>query len=174
MTRIRLSLIQNRRAARIAFWVGLGLLAASLIFAGVVKIGQAIPADFTLRSPEGGTIRLADYHGQVVVLNFWATWCLPCIDEMPALEKFYQAHRDQGVMIIGINVGETGETARAFADKVGVTFPIALDADTSIATRYGARGLPMTVMIDGMGFIRWTHLGQVSLEMLEAHLPSAP
>jgi peroxiredoxin len=174
MTGTPASPIRDKRAARIAFWIGVGLLAASLIFAAAVKIDQALPPHFALPSPEGETIRLATTRGHVVVLNFWASWCLPCADEMPALEKFYQAHREQGVMVIGINVGESADNARAFAHKVGVTFPIALDADASIATRYGARGLPMTVMIDRAGFIRWSYLGQVSLALLEQQLPSRP
>jgi cytochrome c biogenesis protein CcmG, thiol:disulfide interchange protein DsbE len=158
------------RAARIAFWAGLGLLVASLIFAAAVKLRQALPGDFTLPSPGGGAIHLADFRGKAVVLNFWASWCVPCAEEMPALEAFYQLHKGQDVVVIGVDVGETADTAAAFALQHGVTFPIVLDQDAAVADRYGLRGLPMTLVIDRMGLIRWSHLGQVVPAMLEEQL----
>jgi peroxiredoxin len=161
---------RRQRTARIVFWAGAGLLAASLIFAASIKLREAVPADFSLPALDGGTIRLADFRGKTVVLNFWASWCVPCLEEMPELESFHQNHRSGDVVIIGVNVGETPQTARAFAHKVGVTFPIALDADTSVATRYGMRGLPMTIIVGPEGFIRWKHLGQVTREMVEEQI----
>ena len=164
-------LSDGRRAARIAFWGGTALLAASLIFAAVVRLEAATPQDFSLPALDGGAIRLADTRGKVVVLNFWASWCIPCTEEMPEIESFYEAHSGGDVVVIGVNVGETAEVAGAFAKKVGVTFPIALDQDTAVATRYGMRGLPMTILIDRLGLIHWTHLGQVTRAELETNLP---
>lgn len=159
------------RTARTVFWVGLGLFLASLIFAAAVWVRSAIPEEFDLPTLDGGVIRLSDTRSKTVILNFWASWCGPCIDEMPEVEAFYQAHKAQDILVIGINVGESPETARDFVSRVGVTFPIALDEDTDVATRYRMRGLPMTVVINRWGLIRWNHLGQVDREWLEAHLP---
>lgn len=159
------------RTARIVFWGGIGLLAASLIFAGIVKLQTATPKDFSLLALDGSTIRLSEMRGKTVVLNFWASWCVPCTEEMPELESFYKAHQGGNIVVIGVNVGEKPDVARGFVAKEGVTFPIALDEDTSVATSYGMRGLPMTVVIDPMGLIHWNRLGQLTRPILEAHLP---
>jgi len=171
----------SNRTARIVFWGGVAVLAASLIFAAFVFKNrlaasaapptQTIPADFSLPSLDGDTISLADMQGQVVVLNFWASWCFPCAAEMPEIESFYTAHKDEGILVVGINVGETEDTARAFVDRTGVTFPIALDESTDVATSYGMRGLPMTFVIDKAGSRPWFRLGTLDQKLLEGHLP---
>lgn len=169
--------LNSNRTARIVFWGGVGLLIASLIFAVVVRMRTAVPAapavpeDFSLPSLGGDTIRLADSRGKVVVLNFWASWCIPCTAEMPEIESFYEAHKGEDITVIGINVGETAEVARAFVEKERVSFPIALDEDTDVATRYGMRGLPMTFVIDKAGLTHWFRLGQLDRKLLEQHLP---
>lgn len=161
----------SSRSARIVFWGGAALLVGSLIFAVVMRLQTAVPQDFSLPSLDGGTIHLADTRGKTVILNFWASWCVPCTEEMPEIEAFYKAHSGGDVVVIGVNVGETAGVAGAFAHQVGATFPIALDQDTAVATRYGMRGLPMTIIIDRLGLIHWTHLGQVTRALLEQNLP---
>lgn len=159
------------RPARIMFWSGAALLAGSLIFAAVTHLQAVTPHDFSLPSPGGDMIRLADTRGKVVILNFWASWCVPCAEEMPKVESFYKAHQAEDIAVIGVNVGETPQVAGAFARQVGATFPIALDQDTAVATHYGMRGLPMTIIIDRSGLIHWSRLGQVTRALLEQNLP---
>lgn len=169
------SLQKRTRTARIVFWLGVGMMIASLIFAGVIRLRQTAPPvvanDFSLPSLDSGTIRLADSRGKTVVLNFWASWCVPCTEEMPEVESFYRAHTGGDIVVIGINVGESADTARAFVQKEGVTFPIALDEDSAVATSYGMRGLPMTIVIDKTGLIHWNRLGQLTRPLLEQHIP---
>ncbi len=96
--------------------------------------------------------QLSDFKGQYVLLNFWATWCVPCVEEMPALEKLYQHLRPHGFTVVAVST-DTVETAKieAFARKLEVTFPILRDADQAIAKTYGARDLPSTFLLNPKG-----------------------
>ena len=96
------------------------------------RIGFAAP-DFTLDTLEGGTITLSELRGRPVMLNFWASWCLPCRTEMPAIERVHQRLSEKGLVIIGLNVTsqDTEAAARSFAQEFGLTFPIAFDRDGS-------------------------------------------
>ena len=117
--------------------------------------------DFTLPTLSGGTIRLADFRDQVVLLNFWATWCVPCRMEMPALEALYQRHKDAGLAMLAINL-DTLSTAgvEAFAQEVRVTFPVLLDPSWSIARAYRVLGLPTTYLIDRAGNVVVREVGE--------------
>jgi len=117
--------------------------------------------DFTLPRLSGGTIRLADFRGKVVLLNFWATWCVPCRMEMPALEALYQRHKDAGLAVLAINM-DTLSTAgvEAFVQEVMVTFPVALDPSWSIARGYRVLGLPTTYFIDRAGDVVVREVGE--------------
>jgi cytochrome c biogenesis protein CcmG/thiol:disulfide interchange protein DsbE len=130
-----------------------------------VEVNGEAP-DFRLAAPDGGSLSLSDLRGRVVVLNFWATWCTPCRAEMPALEQVYRAHQDEGLVIVGIDVQEAADRVSAFLPEVGVTFPILLDSDTRIATRYRATGLPASFIVDRHGIVRDIRLGPYSEEML--------
>jgi thiol-disulfide isomerase/thioredoxin len=89
----------------------------------------------------------------VVLMNFWATWCPPCKEEMPALEQLYRENRARGLIVLGIDQGETAATAGAFAAAHGVTFPILVDADQQYATSYVSIGLPTTVIVGRDGHV---------------------
>lgn len=134
-----------------------------------VEVGARAP-DFILDTVDGGQLSLGQLRGQVVVLNFWATWCTPCRAEMPALEQVYQSHRERGLIVVGVDVQEPAEKVRAFLLEVGVTFPIVLDSDTKLALRYRATGLPATFIIDRQGVVRDIRLGPYTEEMLESKL----
>ena len=117
--------------------------------------------DFTLPTLSGGTIRLADFRGKVVLLNFWATWCVPCRMEMPALEAFYQRHKDAGLAVLAINLDTLSTTSvEAFVQEVMVTFPVALDPSWSIAGGYRVLGLPTTYFIDRAGNVVVREVGE--------------
>ena len=135
-------------------------------------LGDAAP-DFTLPMPDGQSASLADYRGQVVLVNFWATWCPSCIAEMPDYEAVYQKHgRGRGdFMVLGVNLQEGPEHAAQFAAGLGVTFPVLLDQDGAVTTRqYQATGMPASVIVDKAGRIFYRHLGPMSGETLEAKL----
>ncbi len=105
--------------------------------------------DFTLESLTGEMVRLSEQRGTPVVVNFWATWCPPCVEEMPAL----QALADSGVKVFGINMREDAEAVRDFVTDLGITYPILLDPDDATVLAYSVLGLPQTVVIDANGVI---------------------
>ncbi len=147
-------------------------------------INAAAPP-FRLMDLDGVVHSLSEYHGKVVFLNFWATWCGPCKVEMPAMEALYQAFRSQGLEILAVSVDQQGAVVtRPFKEAMGLSFPILHDSDYQVGLNYGARTLPMTYVIDRKGIIRqrvfgardWNSPGARKLisELLEEryHLPS--
>ena len=136
------------------------------------QIAQSFNPDFVLPAPGGGEIALADYRGQYVLVNFWASWCPPCIAEMPELEQYYQAHQDQGFALIAINDGEDPATVEAFIRQNGFQFPVALDADGAVFVQYDiehTESLPSSYLIDPAGRLvpmGWPP-GRISLDLLE-------
>lgn len=132
-------------------------------------VGRQAP-DLRLESLDGHQVSLADYAGQVVLLNFWATWCPPCEEEIPAIEKAYQAHRDDGFVVLGINDGEALEVVRAFAGELGITYPVLIDKHRDVAAQYRRRGLPLTVIVDRDGVIQVRHEGYLTAGKLDSYL----
>ncbi len=112
--------------------------------------------DFTLDLLDGGQLTLSELRGHPVVLNLWASWCLPCREEMAVIEKIYQRYRDAGLVVIGLNMAAQDSIldVRAFVQEFGLTFPIALDHDGSVFNRYQLLGLPTTYFIDRSGIVR--------------------
>lgn len=132
-------------------------------------VNYAAP-ELTLTSLEGQTVSLADYRGQVVLVNNWATWCPPCRAEMPELEAFFQAHQADGFTLIGISAGDTKEQVTAFVADYGVTFPMWLDPTERAMSAFRTEYLPSSFVIDRDGTVRLAWTGAISLEMLEAHV----
>ncbi len=142
------------------------VLLITVVLAACSESGDTIE---TVEMPtlDGGTVQLEDYTGQVVVVNFWATWCGPCVIEMPELQAFYDEYNSQGVEMLGINLGEDAETAQAFIDERDITYPIILDQNGNIADFYALRGQPTTVVFDQNGTIVYKHTGLLNQETLE-------
>ncbi|HET6846795.1 MAG TPA: TlpA disulfide reductase family protein, partial [Anaerolineales bacterium] len=124
------------------------------------RIGFAAP-DFTLDTLDGGSLTLSQLRGQPVMLNIWASWCLPCRTEMPAIQKVHQRLAEKGLVIIGLNATsqDTEAGARAFVQEFGLTFPIALDRDGSASAQDQLMGLPSTYFIDRKGIVRDVIIG---------------
>lgn len=132
--------------------------------------GETVP-DFTLQTLDGETVSLSDYRGQPIVLNFWATWCAPCREEMPLLQETYEAHKAEGLVILGVNVREENrEAIKRFLDQVGVDFPVVLDPDVEAVNRYLVTSLPMTFFIDRDGQLRTLVVGGMSKDVLDERL----
>jgi thiol-disulfide isomerase/thioredoxin len=124
--------------------------------------------DFALDGLGGQQVRLADLRGQVVVVNLWASWCLPCRAEMPALERAYQAYRDAGLVVLAVNATDQDDErlAAEFAGELGLTFPILLDRAGEASARYRLQALPSTYFIDRQGIIRSVVIGGPMSEAL--------
>ena len=135
--------------------------------------------DFTVQTLDGRTVALHDLRGQVVVLNFWATWCSPCKAEMPALQRVYADLHAQGLEVLAVTVETDQDALQAFVDAYHLTFPIGVDATTDVARLYRVQGTPTTFFIDRDGIIRWVVVGGPMSEGLvrskvEALLQEAP
>lgn len=124
--------------------------------------------DFTLDLLGGGTVALSDLRGKPVVLNVWATWCPPCREEMPAIEKVYRSYKELGLVVIGLNLTsqDSEQAVSDFVQELGLTFPIALDRDGSVGDRYRPPGLPTTYFIDDQGVIQSVVVGGPMSETL--------
>lgn len=126
---------------------------------------NALAPDFELVNADGDTIRLSDWRGQTVVLNFWATWCGPCALEMPILQSIFDARH---TAVLAVNLGETPETIRAWQLAYGLTYPLLVDPQQQVAARYHLRGQPSTYVISPAGIIKAIFFGPVSEQALLA------
>lgn len=131
----------------------------------LVSVDPKPASDFTLTLFTGETVQLSELRGQVVVVNFWASWCPPCRREAPALEASWQALRNEGVMFLGIDVWDERDDALNFIDEFGVTYPNGPD-DDSIAIDYGVTGIPETYVIDRAGQLAAKFVGPVTTTQL--------
>ncbi|HEY7165138.1 MAG TPA: TlpA disulfide reductase family protein [Candidatus Binatia bacterium] len=107
--------------------------------------------DFSILNTEGKKVSLKDFRGKTVFLNFWATWCVPCREEMPAMEKLYQEYKDKNFVVFAINVKDRKQEALAFLKELKLTYPVAFDPEAEVAALYGAWGLPTTYIINAKG-----------------------
>jgi DsbE subfamily thiol:disulfide oxidoreductase len=107
--------------------------------------------DFTLPDLTGKKAALKDFRGKLVLLNFWATWCLPCREEMPAMERLYQQYKSKGFVILAVDVKDERKDALAFLKELKITYPVMLDPDGEVGLLYGAWGLPTTYLIGSKG-----------------------
>ncbi|GAA5217514.1 TlpA family protein disulfide reductase [Corallincola platygyrae] len=133
-----------------------GLALSGMAFAAEVK---APAPDFTLKSDSGENIRLSELRGEIVLLNFWASWCGPCRQEMPELDKLAMDFADLGVKVLGVNVEQDPAQGKAFLKNLPVSFPILFDTTNSVTETYQVDAMPTTVLIDRDGQIRFHHRG---------------
>ena len=135
-----------------------------------VKVNYSAP-ELTLNDTLGVSHSLSDYRGQVVLVNLWATWCIPCTKEMPTLQAFYNKHKDDGFVVIAINDGDPTSDVLQFAKDYDLTFPIWLDP-TYLATEkaFKTMNLPSSFVIDRSGTVKLMWVGGISREMLDARI----
>jgi cytochrome c biogenesis protein CcmG/thiol:disulfide interchange protein DsbE len=136
---------------------------------GSAQMGQLAP-DFSLPTLGGGETNLSDYAGQVVLVNFWATWCPPCKAEMPDINAYYEARQDDGLVVLAVNAQEDTATVSSFIEATGFSFPVLLDSDGRVEQQYQVRSFPMTFVIDRDGRVVYIHNGLISPDVLTAVL----
>ena len=149
------------------------LLAFLLALAWPVCAGTDLPRGLRLQAPSesvdapafslpdltGKKIQLKDYRGKLVFLNFFATWCGPCREEMPGMERLFRAYRDRGLVVLAVNMQQSAKTVRPFVQELKLSFPSLLDAEGSVSHDYGIRALPVSFLVGRDGTILWRAMG---------------
>jgi cytochrome c biogenesis protein CcmG/thiol:disulfide interchange protein DsbE len=166
MTDANLSVLETEPAAPRRGGLGLGsivllvgILAVVAVFGwALIRSSQTQPTagpapDFTITTYDGQEYRLSELRGKVVIVNFWASWCVPCHDEAPALQRVYERYKDRGVEMLGVAYTDTEANALAFIDQYGMTYPTGPDTGTRISDRYNILGVPETFVVDQQGNI---------------------
>lgn len=136
---------------------------------GILRpVKEAQAPDFTLHDLAGKARRLTEFRGQVVLINFWATWCAPCREEMPGMDRIYREMKKDGFTILAVNFFETAEQVEPFVKELGLTFPILLDEEGQVSRLYRAFTLPMTFLLDRQGMVVGRALGGREWDSAEA------
>jgi peroxiredoxin len=120
--------------------------------------GQPAP-DFVLKSASGNNLRLSEYRGEVVMINFWATWCGPCRQELPLLDELYGRYNKVGFSLLGVNIDDDSGKAMQMVEELGVSFPVLFDKQKEVSKLYAVEAMPVTVLVDREGTIRHIHHG---------------
>ncbi len=131
--------------------------------------GRKTAEDFTVPQLSGGTFRLSEHRGKTVLVNFWATWCPPCLAEMPAMERLWRQHKDAGLVIVAVSVDVDPTIVPPFIKERGLTFPVVLDPTMALAGTYGARALPASFVIDRRGRLAAFALGPRAWDTRASH-----
>lgn len=137
--------------AFLGIFAGGGLASSGLV-------GAPAP-DFALKSAGGENLRLSEYRGEVVMINFWATWCGPCRQEMPLLDELYDRYERVGFTLLGVNIDDDRQQAMQMAEELDVSFPVLFDSEKSVSKRYEVDAMPVTVLVDRGGTVRYVHHG---------------
>ncbi len=138
-------------------WILLSVTLATAVAAAAPVSG--IAPDFGLQARDGTQVSLTDLKGQVVMINFWATWCGPCRQEMPHLEALYQRYSPLGFTLLGVNVEDDPKGAEAWLAQTPVSFPVLFDSDNRVTKIYDVVAMPSTVLVDRSGNVRYLHHG---------------
>jgi peroxiredoxin len=145
-------------ARNIVAFIFVTLLTVPMCQASMPAVGSIAP-DFTLKSNSGNNLKLSEFRGQVVMINFWATWCGPCREEMPLLNRIQDRYGKAGFKLLGVNIDDRPEAAQAMAKNLGIHFPILYDTGKRVSRLYDVNAMPSTLLIDRDGKVRYIHLG---------------
>lgn len=159
-------MLSPMRMALVANWL---LLSAFLTACGdqnPATVGEA-PPELSVLDMADRPVRLSDYKGKVVVLRFWSGTCAACLTEMPQIEKIYQEYRDDGFVMLGVNMGDSKDQIQTFAADLGISYPVLLDELSITAKRYGVFAVPTSFVVDREGIVRDKILGEARTETFE-------
>ena len=135
------------------------LCTAGALLAGAPAFANAPASDFTLASLNDGNLRLSEQRGDVIMLNFWASWCGPCREEMPLLNDLHARYEPVGFQVWGVNVDANRDDAQAMLKKIPVEFPVLFDSASDVSKLFGVEAMPSSVFIDRDGNVRYVHKG---------------
>ena len=141
-----------------AFYAVLAALWLSSLPASALDAGAKMP-EIGLTDLSGKTVNVASLAGKVVVIDFWATWCAPCKEELPVLQKLYKKYAAQGLVVVGVSVDKDAANIPSFMKKLGVTFPVVHDANHQVSGRYQPPRMPSSYIVDRKGIVRYVHGG---------------
>lgn len=170
---------RQRRWLLVAVVVGavalLGLLYWGMVRGPSTQVGKTVPLkgpaqDFSVTTLDGKTLKLSELRGKVVVLNVWASWCIPCQDEAGELNRSYELYKGRDVAFIGIAFNDDTDPMRQFVDKYNVTYPVALDPEGRISIGLGITGVPETYLIDPQGNLTQKFVGPITAKQLNGLL----
>ncbi|MDO8532370.1 MAG: TlpA disulfide reductase family protein [Dehalococcoidia bacterium] len=139
--------------------------APSTAGSGAQRVGRPAP-DFTITTFDGTRFRLSEQRGKVVVINFWASWCVPCREEAPFLERAWREYKDKGVVFVGVDIQDTESAARAYIKEFDITYPNGPDVSGEITIDYGVSGIPVTFFVDKEGRVAGRWVGAVGARLL--------
>ena len=139
--------------------ISIGILSLFLVLSVNISAKSVAAPDFTLKSIDGKNVRLSDLRGQVVLLNFWASWCGPCRQEMPILDDIHNKYKSLGFSVLGVNLDAKSKKAIGYLKDTPVTFPVLYDPKGVTSEQYGVSAMPSTVIIDRNGNVRHLHKG---------------
>ncbi len=143
-------------------YISISVLSIFLVLSVNVSAKSVAAPDFTLKSRDGKNVRLSDLRGQVVLLNFWASWCGPCRQEMPILDNIHNKYKSLGFSVLGVNLDAKSKKAIGYLKDTPVTFPVLYDPKGMTSEQYGVSAMPSTVIIDRNGNVRHLHKGYKS------------
>jgi peroxiredoxin len=149
--------METMKMRKLLLGLALGAFAVSGLAASDLT-GQTAP-DFALKSSTGENLRLSEYRGEVVMVNFWATWCGPCRQEMPLLDQLYSRYERVGFTLLGVNIDDNSGKAMNMVQELGVSFPVLFDSQKEVSKLYQVDTMPATVLIDREGTVRYIHHG---------------
>lgn len=140
-------------------WLGITAVVVLAVSTSSAGLEQSVAPDFTLKSINGDNLRLSEFRGEVVLINFWASWCGPCRQEMPVLSELHDKYKALGFTVLGVNVEEEPGKARRLLKEMQVSFPVLLDNESVVSKQYNVVAMPSTVLVDRNGNMRYLHKG---------------
>ena len=159
-----------QRTAAVSLLMMIGLLLAACGGSSDFPMPGNPAPEFTLKDLQGREVKLSQFRGKPVLLNFWASWCGPCREELPLIEATQQKHQGEDLVVLGVNAGDAPEIAQAFVSENHLTFPIVLDSTSDVARAYQVRGIPTSVFINSDGQIVNRHSGVFTERILSGYL----